>query len=150
MTRFQKILVPHDFSEHSDCALDAALELAGELGARIVLVHVFDRPQAMFKPYGILPAEPHITELPKAASDRLQQELDRVTTAGVEAEAQVREGHAFDEILKQIDASGADLVVMGTHGLTGLPHAVLGSVAERVVRLAPCPVMTLKADAAGG
>ncbi len=145
MTRFQKILVPHDFSEHSDCALGTALELAGALGARIVLVHVFDRPQAMFEPYGILPVEPRIAELPKAASDRLQQELDRVTAAGVEAEAKVLEGHAFEKILEQVETSGADLVVMGTHGLTGLPHAVLGSVAERVVRLAPCPVLTLKA-----
>ena len=99
----------------------------------------------MFEPYGILPLEPHLIEIPKAARERLQQELERVVAAGVEGEAFVREGRAVDTILTEIAESRADLVVMGTHGWTGLSHVLLGSVAERTIRLAPIPVLTVKA-----
>ena len=144
---FRRLLVPHDFSEHSDAALRTAIELAGELEASIALLHVFQRPQAIFEPYGILPIEPDLAEIPEAARQRLQVELDKVLAAGVEGDARVSEGQPVDEILAQIEASGADLVVMGTHGLTGFSHALLGSVAERTVRQAPCPVLTVKAPA---
>jgi len=145
---FRRLLVPHDFSEHSDRALETALGLAKALGAHIVLVHAFQRPQAIFEPYGILPIEPALAEIPEAARQRLQVELDKVLAAGVEGEARVREGRAVDEILAEIEASGADLVVMGTHGLTGFSHAMLGSVAERTVRQAPCAVLTVKGASA--
>ena len=64
MSRFQRILVPHDFSPHSDRALQTAIELARELGARIHLLYVFESPHPMFEPYGIQPAEPHLMEVP--------------------------------------------------------------------------------------
>jgi nucleotide-binding universal stress UspA family protein len=142
---FRRLLVPHDFSEHSDRALETALGLAKALGAHIVLVHAFQRP---LEPYGILPIEPALAEIPEAARQRLQVELDKVLAAGIEGEARVREGRAVDEILAEIEASGADLVVMGTHGLTGFSHAMLGSVAERTVRQAPCAVLTVKGASA--
>jgi nucleotide-binding universal stress UspA family protein len=124
--------------------LQTAIELAKKTGARIRLLHVFENPQAAFEPYGILPLEPHLIEIPPDARARLQQELDRVLAAGVEGEAFVREGRAIDTILAEIGSSGADLVVMGSHGWTGLAHALLGSVAERTIRLAPIPVLTVK------
>ena len=147
MSTFRTLLVPHDFSPHSDAALQTALELARLFGARIRLLHVFESHPAVFEPYGILPAEPHLSEIPAAARSRLQRELDRVVEAGLEGEAVVREGSAVDEIMAEITDGAVDLLVMGTRGLTGLPHTLLGSVAERTIRLAPIPVLTLKADA---
>jgi len=144
MPLFQHLLVPHDFSPHSDRALQAAIGLAKQTGARIRLLHIFESPQATFEPYGILPLEPHLIEVPQSARERLQQELDRVLEAGLEGEAFVREGRAVESILAEIASSGADLVVMGSHGWTGVAHALLGSVAERIIRLSPTPVLTVK------
>jgi nucleotide-binding universal stress UspA family protein len=146
VSQFKQLLVPHDFSPHSDRALQLAIGLAKKTGAHIRLLHVFESPQAAFEPYGILPLEPHLIEIPQAARERLQQELDRVLKAGVEGEAFVREGRAVAAILAEIASSGADLVVMGSHGSTGLTHALLGSVAERTIRLAPIPVLTVKEE----
>jgi nucleotide-binding universal stress UspA family protein len=144
VSRFQTLLVPHDFSVHSEAALEAAIDLAQGLGARVALVHVYHRPVTMFEPYGILPVEPVLTEIPEAARQRLDEELEKVVAAGVKGQARVREGLPVDGILDEASECGADLIVMGTHGHTGIPHALLGSVAERTVRLAPCPVLTVK------
>lgn len=142
---YQTLLVPHDFSPHSDAALDTAIDLAKAFGAKLDLVHVYHRPALIFEPYGVQPVEPLITEIPEAAKRRLQRELDKVLAAGVEATAEVIEGSA-SETLVALSAK-VDLIVMGTHGFTGLPHVLLGSVAERTVRLAECPVLTVKAPA---
>jgi nucleotide-binding universal stress UspA family protein len=143
VSRFHTLLVPTDFSDHSAAALDTAIELGRALGAELLLLHVFQRPIVMFEPYGIQPLEPVLTEVPEAARRRLDVELRAALGAGADARAIVVEGAAVEKILEE--AAGADLVVMGTHGLTGLPHVLLGSVAERTVRLAPCPVLTVKA-----
>lgn len=145
MSDFKTILVPHDFSPHSDSALDTAIELARALGSRITLVHVYHQPTLVFAAYDIQPATPFITEVPKAAQERLDREVAKVVAAGIEASGQVIEGTPAETIVAA--AEDADLVVMGTQGLTGLPHVLLGSVTERTVRLAGCPVLTVKGPA---
>lgn len=144
MTRFRKILVPTDFSDCSEAALRVALDLAAPLGARLRLLHVYPAPALLFDPYGIQPAEPVLLEAPKAARQRLEREIETVSGTGVEIDGEVREGAPAAQIVEEAREWGADLIVIGTHGHTGLQHALLGSVAERSVRLAPCPVLTVR------
>jgi nucleotide-binding universal stress UspA family protein len=143
LARFQTFLVPHDFSEDADAALEAALELARRLGAEIHLLHAYQQPIDVLSPYGVA-IPPNIgPELRAAGLARLQQIAARAS--GVRIEAHVVEGPPAVVIAEQARAIGADLVVMGTRGRTGLRHLLLGSVAERTVRTAPCPVLTVKA-----
>ncbi len=142
----QTLLVPVDFSEDSTAALEKAVELAKALGAKLRLLHVFHRPPEIYAPYGgIQPAVPRVAEIPEAATRCLGLELEKVREAGVEAEGEVREGLPSDAIVAAAQQWGADLIVMGTRGHTGLEHVLLGSVAERTLHKAPCPVMTVRA-----
>ena len=144
MARFRTILVPTDFSDCSEAALRVALDLAGTLGAKLRLLHVYPAPALLFDPYGIQPAEPILLEAPKAARQRLEREIEAVSGDGVEIDGEVREGVPAAQIVEEAREWGADLIVMGTHGHTGLEHVLLGSVAERTVRQAPCPVLTVR------
>ncbi len=144
MAAIQTVLVASDFSDSAAAALDWAIGVARTVGARVHLLHVYHRPAVMFSPYDVNPPESVVAEIPKAAEKRLDQELEKVKSAGLEGEAEVREGAAADVIAAAARDQGADLVVVGTRGLTGLEHVVLGSVAERTVRLSPCPVVTVK------
>jgi universal stress protein A len=135
----QTLLVPVDFSEDSTAALEKAVELAKALGAKLRLLHVFHRPPEIYAPYGGM--------IPEAATRCLDLELEKVREAGVEAEGEVREGLPSDAIVAAAQQWGADLIVMGTRGHTGLEHVLLGSVAERTLHKAACPVMTVRAGA---
>jgi nucleotide-binding universal stress UspA family protein len=141
-----RILVPTDFSETSDEALRYAVALAAHVGAGVQLLHVLDDP---FVAEG-LAAEAYIVEAPtlrtgmlRAAQDRLAQ---RTATAdpAVRIESEVLFGQGAKTIAEYAGERGADLIVMGTHGRTGVAHLLLGSVAERLVRIAPCPVLTVR------
>jgi nucleotide-binding universal stress UspA family protein len=148
MTTFRTLLVPHDFSPDSDAALDLAIELAREFGAAVHLLHAYHTPLEMFSPYGVALPTSVVAEVRQGAERRLGDELEKVRSAGLSGEAQVREGlptRAIDEVARSL---GADLIVMGTRGRTGIAHALLGSVAERTLRTAPCPVLTVKAAGA--
>lgn len=142
----QHILVPMDFSEHSIQALNYALELAGKLGARLTLVHVFQTPtvgtQAMSPALATV-----FQQLELEASQTMDDHVRHVREAGLEARAIIVHGVPFQQILDLADAKQVDLIVMGTQGRTGLQHFVLGSVAEKVVRLAPCPVLVTRGPA---
>jgi nucleotide-binding universal stress UspA family protein len=144
MTRFRSVLVPTDFSDCSEAALRVALDLAAALGAKLRLLHVYPAPSLLFDPYGIQPAEPVLLEAPKAARERLEREIEAASARGVETDGEVREGAPAPQILEEAREWKPDLIVMGTHGHTGLEHVLLGSVAERIVRLAPCPVLTVR------
>jgi nucleotide-binding universal stress UspA family protein len=132
----QHFLVPLDFSACADCALAHAIGLATTLHARLTLLHVTSL---------LLVAETHIApyqaELEADARRALEAYLQRVHDAGVEGNIALVCGVPWREIIAMAKTQGADLIVMGTHGWTGLAHLVLGTVAERVVRLAPCPVL---------
>ena len=147
MTRITRILVPTDFSATADAALDYAYVLAERFGAPIELLHVLDDP---FVADGMA-AEAYISEAPVLRSAMLREAQERLrhratTREGVtQIATEVLFGHGARTIAEYAAERGVDLIVMGTHGRTGFAHLLLGSVAERLVRTAPCPVLTVKA-----
>ena len=144
MTRFETILVPIDFSDHSKEALDTAIQLAELFGSTIHLLHCYHIQTAGISPYGIVLPSGYYADIRDAAEKRLNDWHAMVSEEGIKAESTLSADSpslATNLAAKEIEA---DLVVMGTRGLSGLKHAMLGSVAERVVRLAPCPVLTVK------
>jgi nucleotide-binding universal stress UspA family protein len=147
MTPFKKILVAVDFSDDSRAALDLAVEMARDNSAALHLLHCYQIQPGGISPYGIaLPSE-YFTELREAATGKLNDWQKEFVPAELESDARVDSEHPSLAITIAAERTGADLIVMGTRGLTGFKHVLLGSTAERIVRTAPCPVMTVKADA---
>jgi nucleotide-binding universal stress UspA family protein len=142
-----RILVPIDFSTHSEQALVYAGRLAARLGASIQLLHVVDDPflAGAWSPE-VFVADPSdvLAELRRGAAAHLAELAERLSVSGAPVHTAVLTGHPARTIVEYTEREGIDLIVMGTHGRTGLSHALLGSVAERVVRRAPCAVLTLK------
>jgi universal stress protein A len=138
------LLVPTDFSEGSKQAFEYALEVARTCGAKLTLLHVVELPSYLID--GHTPAHT-TTALCDYMQESAQQELARLLPEGagtpVEIAHQVAVGVPHQKILETAAAEQVDWIVMATHGRTGLSHLVMGSVAERVVRTAPCPVLTL-------
>ena len=156
MARFTRILVPTDFSPASEAALAAAMELADRFGASIHLLHVLEDPYSTSayatEVYGFLP--PGLRETwQENAEKRLDALLPRERGTRSGGSCAVVFGSPARAIVDHAHGAGIDLIVMGTHGRSGVAHLLLGSVAERVVRTAACPVMTVRGgashDAAG-
>jgi nucleotide-binding universal stress UspA family protein len=147
MPRFRTILVPVDFSKHAHAALDLAIELAKESGGELHLLHAYELPATMTMTYGVAIPQSVWDGVKDAAAAQLAELQKRVAAAGVKSSAHVMTAPAADAIAEAAAAHHADLIVMGTRGLTGLRHVLLGSVAERTIRIAPCPVLTIKDDA---
>ena len=147
MGHFRRILVPLDFSEHSQAALTLATELAKQHDAEIHLVHAYELPTAVTMAYGVAIPQSVWDGVQEAALARLEEGRAKVAAAGVKVSTHLATGPAADAVTNAAETFGADLIVMGTRGLTGLKHVLLGSVAERTIRSAPCPVLTVKADA---
>jgi universal stress protein A len=142
----RKILVPVDFSHHADAAVAYALELGQAFKAEVDVLHVFRRPVEIFSPYE-LALPPSVTEdLQAAVRRQLDVAHQKVKQAGLKGDALVREGDPATIIADEARDLGTDLIVMGTRGLSGLKHVLMGSVAERVLRTAPCPVLTIRGD----
>ena len=138
------ILCPTDFSPSSRGALDFALDLAKRLGSELHLVHVFQLPYYVGWEDGVAMAAASVEfleQMRKRGEEQLAAQLAVCKAAGVAARGEQIDGAPYLKIV-ELSAS-SDLVVMGTHGRTGLPRLMLGSVAERVVRLAKCPVITV-------
>jgi nucleotide-binding universal stress UspA family protein len=135
MFPMRTILHPTDFSDSANCALQLACSLARQHNAQVVILHVVPLPAVMYGP----PPENYL--------DHLLDKLCHMKPSEPEARVQhlVVEGDAATEILRVAGQVRCDLIVMGTHGRRGLGRLLLGSVAERVVRQASCPVMTVKA-----
>ena len=140
----QHVLIPVDFSTYAEQALDYAIALAKKLPARVTLLHAIQPPVAVNIEGGLWPSSTYIQELEAESTRDMETYLTRVTAAGVQGEMRVVHGVPFHQIIETAKAHQADLIVMGTHGRAGLAHALLGSVAERVVRLAPCPVLVVR------
>lgn len=141
------ILAPIDFGGGSDHSLDYALDLAQALGAAVHLLHVYQIPVYGF-PDGAFLAGPEIaTKLSEAAQRGLDEVLERTKARGLAVSGVLRQGAPAEEICATAKEIGADLIVLGTHGRKGLAHALLGSVAERVVRTSTIPVLTIRSTA---
>ena len=145
-----KILAPNDFSDDSTRALGYAEEMARKFGAEIVVMHV-DQPLApvMLAPeFGPSIDTGVMSRIAEEQRLLAQKELDKIVArlrdGGLKARSLLRVGAPFLEIINAAQTENADLIVMGTHGRSGLAHVLLGSVAERVVQKAPCPVLTIR------
>ena len=148
MQQFKRILVPVDFSMHSETAVRLAADLARRDGGALHLVHVFE-PIAYPLPDGYVLFTPlQLNELVVQFEKQLTSMKTLALAAGApEVETHVRQGACATDTCELAKDGAFDLIVMGTHGRSGLSHLLLGSVAERVLRRAPCPVLTVKADA---
>jgi universal stress protein A len=144
MMQIRQILAPTDFSECSKQAVACAYEFAQAFGAKLVLLHVIEELPSYI---GFIPpggAAMLIKDLERQGHLDLARVLPEADAAEVEVTRQVVVGSPSHEIVKVAAAEKVDLIVIATHGRTGLSHLVMGSVAERVVRTAPCPVMTVR------
>jgi nucleotide-binding universal stress UspA family protein len=142
-----KILVPVDFSDHSQRALDEAIGFAKAFGAQLHLLHCYQIHPTAIAPYGVVVPEAFEQDIRMAALQRLAEWREKASAQGVRVQEHVTAHFPAEEIAGMADQLGIDLIVMGTRGLTGLKHVLLGSVAERTIRLARCPVLTVKATA---
>lgn len=146
MSRMRLIIHPSDFSPASHPAFTRAIALAKEQQAELLLVHVLGSVVPMVSD-GFIPPQAY-DAMAKAAQADAQRQLDALVAkakrAGVRAGGLLREGVAWDQLVRTARARKADMIVMGTHGRTGLAKLFLGSVAERVVGSAPCPVLTVR------
>jgi nucleotide-binding universal stress UspA family protein len=140
----RQILVPIDFSPHARPILEWACELAKEHGSKLVLLHAYHLPVEFQQLEGAYLPPEFWTNVKTEAQQTLDEYKAQVSQQGIEVEAIVREGYPATVIEEEAESLPADLVVIGTHGLSGLKHLLLGSIAERVVQRAPCPVLTVK------
>jgi nucleotide-binding universal stress UspA family protein len=140
MLNIRTILHPTDFSENSDYAFRLACALARDYGARLLVLHVATPPPVVGYAEGIMIPEP--AESHELIRQRLQQL--RASEPEIEVEHRLVEGDGATEILQTARDTKCDLIVIGTHGRTGLIRLLMGSVAEQVVRRAACPVMTVR------
>ncbi|HEX7480519.1 MAG TPA: universal stress protein [Polyangiales bacterium] len=144
MTPIKNILCPTDFSPCSDAAVSLAVELAARMGAAVALVHVFQVPIYVGwedGPAALAATTQFLDESRKRATVLLDALRAKCAQQGIVVTARQVDGLPHLQIAEL--SEHADLVVMGTHGRTGVSHLMLGSVAERVVRLSKCPVMTV-------
>lgn len=150
MSDYRTFLVPYDFSAHSRAALETAWDLAKRLEAKLHLVHVIQPPAYAYgytyAGAAMPPPAIDLTEVREGALKALKQVAAEIGELPGGIEPHVVEGAGIADMLRELaEKLGADLIVMGTHGRTGLAHVFLGSVAERTLRRAPCPVLTVHA-----
>jgi nucleotide-binding universal stress UspA family protein len=143
----KRILVATDFSEQAAKAESAALALAERHGAELHLVHALEVALPLFEPYAVVVPADWIGEARKLAQEKLDEAHARATARGLSGTTHLGDVPAAHSVAERAREIGADLVVVGTHGHTGLKHVVLGSVAERTVEYAPCSVWTVKGEA---
>ena len=147
MLRFTRIVVPTDFSSASQKAFGYAREMASRHEAEVLLVHVMELPQYPTLFEGTALVVPPVDE---ELRNQLQKQLDAAAAEefgkhGIGVRTSLREGPPTQELLTCVEEEKADLVVIATHGYTGLRHMLLGSTTEQIVRLACCPVLTVRA-----
>jgi nucleotide-binding universal stress UspA family protein len=141
--RFQTILVPVDFSTFSLKSLACAVAFARQFGSRLLVLHVVEIPY-VGSGYGEVELPPLPDDLAAGATERLGQLVQANVGDRAPATAAIRLGQPWCEITEAAREAGADLIILGTHGYTGMKHILMGSTAERVVRHAPCPVLVMR------
>lgn len=146
MVAIRRILVPTDFSEPAEAALRYGRALAEEFGSTLYLMHVVPEPYVY--PWGTeistMPLVDLLTESETQAGERLKTLADDSGSLKGRIKTVTTIGTPVDKILHQVTEDGIDLIVMGTHGRGAVGHLLLGSVAERIVRRSPVPVLTVK------
>lgn len=148
MIKLQRILIPTDFSDYSKVAVRYAHALAERFGAELHLLYVLQDLVALVPEPGLAfaPQGDYMAELRTSAEKGLAELIQSEKLQDVTVVPKTTEGTPFVEIIRYSKDNEIDLIVMGTHGRTGLTHALLGSVTEKVVRKSPCPVLTVRPD----
>jgi len=142
------ILVATDFSEPAEKALEAAIALAAKSRAEVHLIHAVEVALPLFEPYAVVIPADWVGEARRLAKEKLAKAQELVKARGLTGTTHLGDVPAAHAIAERARELGADLVVVGTHGHTGLKHALLGSVAERTVEYSPCSVWTVKGERA--
>lgn len=137
------ILVPVDFSKGSDRAVSQAEQLAVALGAEIELFHAYQLPVFALPDSTVTVSPTYVADLTERATRELERYRDTLTTKGLKASVKLLEGNPADAIVERAERLGASMIVLGTHGRSGFRRFLLGSTAERVVRMATVPVLTV-------
>lgn len=146
MKTIRKILVPTDFSEHSFTALEYVLSLTAMYDAKIYLIHVVDAMPVYAFPQVDLHSETVFRDMVAKAHEELNHLVSRKVGNTRKVVTTVLRGEVYKEIVNFAQEEGIDLIVIATHGRTGLAHVVMGSVAEKVIRYSPVPVLTVKPE----
>ena len=145
MKPIEKILVPVDFSAHSAEALRFAADLARRYAASLDLLHVFQTMTYALPEGYVVPSPEQLDAIMKHFQQELETAKRSALAAGAPSvETTLLQGGVASAILRVAEERHHDLIVMGTHGRTGMKHMLLGSVAEHIVRVAPCPVLTVR------
>lgn len=140
--KFKKILAPIDFSPMSQAALEQAAKLANDNDAELTLVHVHPIETAAFMDFTYVESPEQVQEICDQAEKKLAEWRDALSEPPKKSQLRVVTGHAIDSIIEL--SKDHDLVVMSTHGRSGLKHFLLGSVAERIVQAAHCSVLVVR------
>ena len=142
-SQLQTILVPVDFSASSRKALNYALAFGNQFSAKLAVLHVVELPY-VGAGLGEMEAPPMETELRSYAEEHLKRMVETELAGHIEYTTLLRTGQPWYEVTEAAKETDAHLIIMGTHGYTGLKHVLMGSTAERVVRHAPCPVLIVR------
>lgn len=141
---YRTIVFATDFSDCSEAAMDATIALAKEFHSKVHVVHAFHLATPMIGTYEVRLPDQYFEQIRGEALRQLQDTADKISAEGIDVEWQLSDVPAANSIQRAAEQNDADLIVMGTHGHTGLKHVMLGSVAERTIRIAPCSVLTAK------
>lgn len=144
ITNVKRVLVPVDFSDNSKKILQDAVAIAAKFEATLSLIFVvqsFDDYSGFFVPH--MPIAQFQDDMLGSARQKMDNFVEDTLSAGIECETQVSVGDVAEEIIGYAQSSNADMIIMGTHGYKGLDRILFGSVAEQVVKTAPCPVLTI-------
>jgi universal stress protein A len=143
----KKILVPVDFSSYSDRVLDYATTIAQGFKARVILMHVIE--PFHYSVTDTLNVVDHDRALKTIAASLLDNSCKMLHKRGLSVDIHLASGSPHREIVKKSHLEKVNMIIMGTHGRTGLEHILFGSVAEKVLRMAPCPVLTVRSELRG-
>ncbi len=149
MSSFKHILVPTDFGPASAEALETALTLASKFDSEVTLLHVWEIPVYPYMEF-VLDSAELVASVERAATARLAEALGQARQSLPRTRSLLQMGSPWQQIIDLIPTVKADLIIMGTHGRRGFSHALLGSVAEKVVRLSQVPVLTVHTPASDG
>lgn len=143
MIKFKRVLVPTDFSEHAKLALDYAVSLPFEDDGEVLLVHSIE--PTVYPIHQVISRHDELS-IENQVRKTCQMQLDDMAKAvtSVKVRTLIRDGYASEELVDVADDEACDLIVISTHGHSGIKHLLLGSTAERVVRKASCPVLTVR------
>ncbi|HOJ43210.1 MAG TPA: universal stress protein [Syntrophorhabdaceae bacterium] len=143
---FKKILCPVDFSEYTESIVAYAVEIAKRFDSELHLLHVIPN-LSYFTPYESFMTPENIIALERNIEKEIEKDFDKIAKKiNIPFKKVIKSGIAFVEIIDYIKEESISLVVMGTHGRSGIEHILIGSVAEKVVRKSPCPVLTIRPE----